>query len=191
MELIGEYLKSIRIKKKIKLKSVSDELKISVNILQNIERDYFPQYLDSVFLVGHIRSFSKYLNLDHKEIIQNFRIQTSYYETNLNTEVSKPIEINKLFSIPKTLSYFSVIIFARRKHNEPFVCSSRASSNCRVFCCICISAITAYTPNSSSFDLLSSSSHCPIHRLEGIIFLNPPQSLLSKLVLAAINVFWG
>ena len=112
MELIGEYLKSIRIKKKIKLKSVSDELKISVNILQNIERDYFPQYLDSVFLVGHIRSFSKYLNLDHKEIIQNFRIQTSYYETNLSTEVSKPIEINKLFSIPKTLSYFSVIIFA-------------------------------------------------------------------------------
>ena len=112
MELIGEYLKSIRIKKKIKLKSVSDELKIPVNILQNIESDYFPQYLDSVFLVGHIRSFAKYLNLDHKEIIQNFRIQTSYYETNLNTEVSKPIEINKLFSIPKTLSYFSVIIFA-------------------------------------------------------------------------------
>ena len=112
MELIGEYLKSIRIKKKIKLKSVSDELKISVNILENIEKDYFPKYLDNVFLVGHIRSYSKYLNLDHKEIIQNFRIQTSYYETNLNTEVSKPIEINKLFSIPKTLSYFSVIIFA-------------------------------------------------------------------------------
>tara|TARA_B110000196_G_scaffold280463_1_gene260665 strand:- start:43 stop:888 length:846 start_codon:yes stop_codon:yes gene_type:complete len=111
MELVGEYLKSIRIKKKIRLKSVSDELKISVNILQNIERDYFPKYLDNVFLVGHIRSYSKYLNLDHKEIIQNFRIQTSYYETNLNTEVSKPIEINKLFSIPKTLSYFSVIIF--------------------------------------------------------------------------------
>ena len=112
MELVGEYLKSIRIKKKIKLKSVSDELKISVNILQNIERDYFPQYLDSVFLVGHIRSYAKYLNLDHNEIIQNFRIQSSCYETNLNTEVSKPIEINKLFSIPKTLSYFSVIIFA-------------------------------------------------------------------------------
>jgi cytoskeletal protein RodZ len=111
MELIGEYLKSIRIKKKIRLKSVSDELKISVNILQNIERDYFSEYLDKVFLVGYIRSYSKYLNLDHNEIIQNFRIQVSYYETNLNTEVSKPIEINKSFSIPKTLSYFSVIIF--------------------------------------------------------------------------------
>ena len=111
MELIGEYLKSIRIKKKIRLKSVSDELKISINILQNIERDYFSEYLDKVFLVGHIRSYSKYLNLDHNEIIQNFKIQVSYYETNLNTEVSKPIEINKSFSIPKTLSYFSVIIF--------------------------------------------------------------------------------
>ena len=111
MELIGEYLKSIRIKKKIRLKSVSDELKISINILQNIERDYFSEYLDKVFLVGHIRSYSKYLNLDHNEIIQNFKIQVSYYETNLNTEISKPIEINKSFSIPKTLSYFSVIIF--------------------------------------------------------------------------------
>jgi len=112
MELIGEYLKSIRIKKKIKLKSVSDELKISITILQDIERDYFPEYLDNVFLVGHIKSYSRYLNLDHNEIIQNFRIQTSYYEVNLNTEISKPIEISKLFSIPKTLSYFSVIIFA-------------------------------------------------------------------------------
>ena len=111
MELVGEYLKSIRIKNKIRLKSVSDELKISVNILQNIEKDYFSEYLDNVFLVGHIRSYAKYLNLDHNEIIQNFRIQSSCYETNLNTEVSKPIEINKSFSIPKTLSYFSVIIF--------------------------------------------------------------------------------
>jgi len=111
MELVGEYLKSIRIKKKIRLKSVSDELKISVNILQNIERDYFLKYLDHVFLVGHIRSYAKYLNLDHNEIIQNFRTQAPCYEANLNTEVSKPIEINKSFSIPKILSYFSVIIF--------------------------------------------------------------------------------
>ena len=112
MKFVGEYLKSIRHKNKIKLKSVSDELKISVYLLENIEKDYFPDYLDKVFLIGHIQSYAKYLSLDCNEIVQNFKIQTSYYDTYSKKEISKPIEIIKLFSFPRAISYFSVIIFA-------------------------------------------------------------------------------
>lgn len=112
MEFIGENLKTIRNKKKIKIESVSEELKISLNILRDIEKDYFPEYIDKVFLIGHIRSYAKYLSLDHNEIVQNFKIQTSYFENDSKKEISKPIETIKLFSFPRTFSYFSVIIFA-------------------------------------------------------------------------------
>ena len=47
MEFIGQYLKSIRLKKKLKLKKISEELKISESLLGNIENDYFPEYIDT------------------------------------------------------------------------------------------------------------------------------------------------
>lgn len=112
MEFIGEYLKSTRLKNKIKLKFVSDDLKISLDILQNIELDFFPDHIDKIYLIGHIRSYAKYLNLDQNQIIQNFKIQTSYYENDLKKEISKPIKTIQLFSFPKVLSYFTAMVFA-------------------------------------------------------------------------------
>ena len=112
MEFIGQYLKSVRSEKKIQLKSVSTELKISLSLLQDIEKDIFPEYIDKVFIIGHIRSYAKYLNLNHYDLIENFKIQTSYYDYNSKKEISKPITNKNLFSIPKSLSYFSIIIFA-------------------------------------------------------------------------------
>ena len=112
MEFIGEYLKSVRLKKNIKLSSISKELKISIDLLHDIEKDNFPEYLDKVFLIGHIRSFAKYLEIDQNEVIQNFKIQTRYYDTGLNNEIARPIENKNLFSFPKAISYFSVVVFA-------------------------------------------------------------------------------
>ena len=112
MEFIGEYLKNIRIEKKITLKLVASELKISINLIENIEKDYFPDYLNQVYLIGHLRSYAKYLQLDHNEIIQNYKIQNLYFETDQKNQISKPINSFKSFSVPKFISYFSVIIFA-------------------------------------------------------------------------------
>ena len=111
MEFIGSYLKDIRRKKKIKIKSVSLELKISIDLLENIEKDYFPNYMENVFLIGHINSYAKYLGLDQKEIVKNFKIQNTYNEDELKKEITKPIKINNIYSVPRALSYFSCIVF--------------------------------------------------------------------------------
>ncbi|SVC01183.1 uncharacterized protein METZ01_LOCUS254037, partial [marine metagenome] len=112
MEFIGQYLKSIRLDKKLKLKKISEELKISESLLEDIENDYFPEYISTVFLIGHVRSYAKFLNLDHNDVVESFKIQSSYYGAKIQDEISKPIKTIKLFSIPKTLSFVSIFIIS-------------------------------------------------------------------------------
>ena len=68
MAFVGELLKKSRISEKINIETVSKDLNISVDILNNIEDDNFPEYLDKVYLIGHIRTYSKYLDLNSNEV---------------------------------------------------------------------------------------------------------------------------
>tara|TARA_Y100001970_G_scaffold280448_1_gene389454 strand:- start:525 stop:1373 length:849 start_codon:yes stop_codon:yes gene_type:complete len=110
MEFIGEYIKKVRIKKNLKLSYISKELNISHEILRLIEEDNFPNYIDPVYLIGHVRSYAKFLDLNAKEIIENFKIQTSFNKNDNIKEVSKPIKSDSPFSIPKSLAASSIII---------------------------------------------------------------------------------
>ena len=112
MEFIGEYLKNIRVKKNYKLSYVSKELNVSNEVLRLIEEDNFPDYLNSVFLIGHIRSYAKFLQLNEEEIIKNYKIQTSYNKNDNIKEITKPIKSDFLFSIPRSLAVFSIILVA-------------------------------------------------------------------------------
>ena len=112
MEFIGEYLKNIRVKKNYKLSYVSKELNVSNEVLRLIEEDNFPDYLNSVFLIGHIRSYAKFLQLNEEEIIKNYKIQTSYNKNDNINEITKPIKSDFLFSIPRSLAVFSIILVA-------------------------------------------------------------------------------
>jgi len=110
MEFIGNHLKEARIKKKINLNTISRELKISENILKEIESDIFPDYIDTVFLIGHIRSYAIFLDLDEKLIIENFKIQISFDKNILSREIQKPIKSFNMFSFSKTISFASIIL---------------------------------------------------------------------------------
>ena len=99
MEFIGKHLKSKRTEKKISLKKISKELMISENLLKDIESDDFPKYLSTVYLIGHIRSYSKFLNLDDNLVVENFKIQVSYNRINVSKEISKPIKSIKYIFI--------------------------------------------------------------------------------------------
>ena len=70
MELVGDILKKTREDKKISLSSVSKELKISEEILSNLENNYLQKDIDRVFIIGHLRSYCSLLNLNHNEIIE-------------------------------------------------------------------------------------------------------------------------
>lgn len=109
MDLIGEILKSERIKKNLNLVKISQDLNISQAILEKIEDNEFPKYINTVFLIGHIKSYAKVLELDQTIIVEQFKIQTSYQNLNLTKEISKPIQAKSFISIPKTLSFASVV----------------------------------------------------------------------------------
>ena len=98
MQFIGEQLKNERIKNRLKIEKISKELNISKSILEAIERDDFPQHINKIYLLGHIRSYAKFLNIDENKIIDSFKVQTSYKIYNQNKEISKPINKDTFFS---------------------------------------------------------------------------------------------
>ena len=85
------------------------DLKISESLLGDIENNQFPSYINVTFLIGHIRSYAKYLNLDEKLLIENFKIQISFDDNNLNNEMRKPNTPVIQFSFFKALSFVSII----------------------------------------------------------------------------------
>ena len=58
---IGEYLKKVRIKRKITLETISKELNITYSYLTAIENDDFSKTPGGVYTIGFIRAYSKYL----------------------------------------------------------------------------------------------------------------------------------
>ena len=109
METVGESFKRARKSQKIDLNTVSQDLKISESLLGDIENNQFPSYINVTFLIGHIRSYAKYLNLDEKLLIENFKIQISFGGNNLNNEILKPNTPVVQFSFFKALSFVSII----------------------------------------------------------------------------------
>ena len=110
MVFVGELLKKSRISKKVDIKTVSKDLNISFDILNKIEDDNFPEYLDKVYLTGHIRAYSKHLGLNSDEVVEKFREQTSFIPKSELNELPKPLIKENLFFIsPKSFSLVSIV----------------------------------------------------------------------------------
>ena len=73
MEPVGQILKINRERKNLILSDVSNELKISEEILYNIENGYLQNDIDIVFILGHLRAYCSFLNLDENEIVSKFK----------------------------------------------------------------------------------------------------------------------
>ncbi len=72
MEVIGERLKTSREEKSLSLEEVSEDLKISVNDLINIEAGNRGAFSDIFLLKKNIYDYAKYLGLDYDKFIEDF-----------------------------------------------------------------------------------------------------------------------
>lgn len=72
MEVIGERLKTSREEKSLSLEEVSEDLKISVNDLINIESGNRGAFSDIFLLKKNIYDYAKYLGLDYDKFIEDF-----------------------------------------------------------------------------------------------------------------------
>ena len=89
MELVGQILKNKREIKKLTISDVAKELKISQEVLINLENDNLQNDINIVYLLGHLRSYSNFLNLNPKELVKKFKDQQLPIEEK-NIEIRKP-----------------------------------------------------------------------------------------------------
>jgi len=109
MQLVGEILKKTRESKKITILDVSKELKISEQTLKNIENNYFQNDVDSVFVIGHLRSYCSFLDLNHNELIYQFK-KEHFPDEKQNIEIEKPKFQYKLLFSNKLLSFSLILL---------------------------------------------------------------------------------
>ena len=124
MELVGQILKKNRESKKITLLDVSNELKISEEILHNIETGYLQNDIDSVFIIGHLRSYSSYLGFNQLELIDQFKKEL-FPQENKKIEIERPkfeyklLFSNKIFSFSLILLIFISFYFLFIEVDKP------------------------------------------------------------------------
>ena len=112
MEKVGQILSIGRKSKNLSISDIAIELKISKSIIIDLENDNIKNNSDIIFIIGHLRSYSNFLELDTDTIIKKFKDEVSF---NIKEEKKNitPIIENNFFKIEK---YFAasiiLIIFA-------------------------------------------------------------------------------
>ena len=100
MKTVGQILSIGRNSKNLSINDISIELKISKSIITDLENDNIKNNPDIIFNIGHLRSYSNFLELDTETIIKKFKDQVGF---NINEEKKSitPIVENSFFKIEK------------------------------------------------------------------------------------------
>ena len=100
MNTVGKILLITRKSKNLSISDISTELKISKNIIIDLENDNIKNDPDIIFNIGHLRSYLNFLELDTDTIIKQFKDQVSF---NIKEEKKNitPIVENNFFKIEK------------------------------------------------------------------------------------------
>ena len=125
MKSVGQILSSERKSKNFSIDDVSIELRISKNIIFDLENDKIKNNSDIIFNIGHLRSYSKFLELDSNTIIEKFKNDISF-KINEEKKNITPIIENKFFKIEKFFAASLILIiftsfyflFIDEKNNE-------------------------------------------------------------------------
>ena len=74
---VGATFRTIRESKKMELSEVAAKLCIRLAYLRAIEDGNIEELPGSTYAIGFVRAYAEFLDLDHKEIVEKFRVQTS------------------------------------------------------------------------------------------------------------------
>ena len=109
MKTVGQILSIGRNSKNLSISDISIELKISKSTITDLENDNIKNNPDIIFNIGHLRSYSNFLELDTDTIIKKFKDQVSF---NIKEEKKNitPIVENNFFKIEKFFAA-SIILF--------------------------------------------------------------------------------
>ena len=121
MSTVGQILSIERNSKNLSIIDISIELKISKSIIVDLENDNIKNNPDIIFNIGHLRSYSNFLELDTDTIIKQFKDQVSF---NIKEEKKNitPIVENNFFKIEKFFAASIIlIIFSDQIFFQPWL----------------------------------------------------------------------
>ena len=109
MKTVGQILSIERNSKNLSIRDISIELKISKSIIIDLENDNIKNNPDIIFNIGHLRSYSNFLELDTDTIIKKFKDQVSF---NIKEEKKNitPIVENNFFKIEKFFAASIILV---------------------------------------------------------------------------------
>ena len=125
MKTVGQILLIGRNSKNLSINDISIELKISKSIIIDLENDDIKKNSDIIFHIGHLRSYSNFLDLDSDTIIKKFKEQVSFNIKEDKKNIT-PIVENNFFKIEKFFAASLILIiftsfyflFVDEKNNE-------------------------------------------------------------------------
>ena len=125
MKTVGQILLIGRNSKNLSISDISIELKISKSIIIDLENDDIKNNSDIIFHIGHLRSYSNFLDLDSDTIIKKFKEQVSFNIKEDKKNIT-PIVENNFFKIEKFFAASLILIiftsfyflFVDEKNNE-------------------------------------------------------------------------
>ena len=109
MKTVGQILSIGRNCKNLSISDISIELKISKSIIVDLENDNIKNNPDIIFNIGHLRSYSNFLELDTDTIIQKFKDQVSFNSKEEKKNIT-PIVENNFFKIEKFFAASLILI---------------------------------------------------------------------------------
>ena len=109
MKTVGQILSISRNSKNLSISDISIELKISQSIIIDLENDNIKNNSDIVFIIGHLRSYSSYLELDTNTIINKFKDEVSFNAKEEKKNIT-PIVENNFFKIEKFFAASLILI---------------------------------------------------------------------------------
>ncbi len=109
MKTVGQILSIRRNSKNLSISDISIELKISKSIITDLENDNIKNNPDIIFNIGHLRSYSNFLDLDTDTIIKKFKDEVSF---NIKEEKKNitPIVENNFFKIEKFFAASIILV---------------------------------------------------------------------------------
>tara|TARA_A100001011_G_scaffold216973_1_gene224928 strand:+ start:67 stop:852 length:786 start_codon:yes stop_codon:yes gene_type:complete len=108
MKTVGKILSIGRNSKNLSINDIAIELKISKNIIIDLENDNIKNNSDIIFNIGHLRSYSNFLELDTEKIIEKFKDEISFNVKEEKNSITPIVESN-FFKIEK-FSAASIIL---------------------------------------------------------------------------------
>ena len=109
MKTVGQILLTGRNSKNLSISDIAIELKISKSIIIDLENDNIKNNPDIIFNIGHLRSYSNFLELDTDTIIQKFKDQVSFNSKEEKKNIT-PIVENNFFKIEKFFAASIILV---------------------------------------------------------------------------------